>query len=215
MLNRQRLALLFELVGYCIKNQIPGSFVECGVWKGGAVGMMAFSAKYYGEPRDLHLFDSFTDIVEPDWKVDGDRAIREAGGKNHAQGRLVPLTGIYNQRGGHGTVEACRTLLEETLGYPAEKVHIHKGWFQDTIPNSGKSLGSIALLRIDADWYASTKVCLDHLYDLVSTGGALVIDDYGGYDGCRKAADEFLCAKGLRPFLNHVDEECVYWLKVS
>ena len=213
MLNRQRLALIFELVGHCTKNGINGSLVECGVWKGGAVGMMACAAKHYGEMFDLHLFDTFDDIGEPDWRVDGERAIREAGGKEHAQGRLKPLTGVYDRLGGHGTEIACLNLIEGKIGWPPEQVHIHRGWFQETMQDAGNTIGPVSLLRIDADWYASTKICLDSLYDRLITGGAVIIDDYGGYEGCRKAVDEFLSSRGLSPFLNHVDEECIYWFK--
>ena len=213
MLNRQRLALIYELAGHCIRTGIQGSFVECGVWKGGAVGMMACAAMRAGENRDLHLFDCFSDIGEPDWKVDGERAVREAGGKEHAQGRLLPLAGIYDRLGGYGTVDCCQKLLQGTIGYPSGKVHIHKGWFQETIPGITASIGPVAFLRIDADWYASTAVCLQSLYSRVVRGGAIVIDDYGGYEGCRKAVDEFLSGQDLRPFLNHVDEECIYWFK--
>jgi O-methyltransferase len=211
MLNRQRLALLFELVGHVIKTATPGSFVECGVWKGGAVGMMACAAKRFGEERDLHLCDAFDDIGEPDGRVDGERAVREVGGIERAQGRLQPIKGIYDRFGGHGTIDACRELLEKRINYPSVRLHFHQGWFQQTLPKIGKEIGPIALLRIDADWYASTKICLDNLYERVVQGGAVVIDDYGGYDGCRKAVDEFLAARERHPFLNHVDEECIYW----
>jgi O-methyltransferase len=213
MLNRQRLALLFELACYFHKVKISGSFVECGVWKGGAVGMMACAARHNGETRDLHLCDVFDEIGEPDWRIDGERAVREAGGKEHAQGRLRSIKGIYDHKGGPGTVDECRELLEKKIQWPSDLLHFHKGWFQETLPGTGSSIGPIALLRIDADWYSSTKVCLDNLYDQVASGGAIVIDDYGGYDGCRKAVDEFLDSRDAHPFLNHVDEECVYWFK--
>jgi hypothetical protein len=214
MLNRQRLSLVFELARHLIRSGIHGAFVECGVWKGGAVGMMALGARHAGETRDLHLFDSFDDIGEPDWRVDGERAVREVGGRERAEGRLQPIRGIYDRKGGHGTVEACRALLEERIGWPASRVHIHRGWFQETLPSLAGTIGPIALLRIDADWYASTRICLEHLYDRVAPGGAIVVDDYGGYEGCRKAVDEFLAARGARPFLNHVDEECVHWFRL-
>lgn len=213
MLNRQRLSLVFELSQYLIRERIPGAFVECGVWKGGAVGMMALAARHAGELRDLHLCDAFDDIGEPDWRVDGERAVREAGGRDHAQGRLQPIRGIYDRKGGHGTIEACRALLEDRIGWPASHLHVHPGWFQETLPVLASGIGPIALLRIDADWYASTRCCLEHLYDRVSPGGAFVVDDYGGYEGCRKAVDEFLAARGARPFLNHVDEECIHWFR--
>ncbi|MBN1130713.1 MAG: class I SAM-dependent methyltransferase, partial [Chitinispirillaceae bacterium] len=123
------------------------------------------------------------------------------------------LKGIYHRKGGHGTVTACRDLLEHRIGWPVARTHFHKGWFQETMPRLSETIGPIAILRIDADWYASTSVCLENLYERVVKGGSVVVDDYGGYDGCRKAVDEFLAARGVRPFLNHVDEECVYWFK--
>jgi len=213
MLNRQRLVLLFELVRYCDKLKLPGSFVECGAWKGGAAGMMACAARKGGMERDLHLFDVFGEIGEPDWRIDGERAIREAGGMEHAQGRQQSIKGIYDRKGGPGTIDTCRELLEKKINWSADHMHFHQGWFQETLPKTGHVIGPIALLHIDADWYSSTKLCLDTLYDQVVSDGAVVIDDYGGYDGCRKAVDEFLASRGLRPFLNHVDEECVYWFK--
>jgi O-methyltransferase len=213
MLNRHRLALVFELADYCVGRGIAGSFVECGVWKGGAVGMMACAARNAGEERDIHLCDVFDDIGEPDWRVDGERAVREAGGTSFAQGRLKPIKGIYDRQGGHGTEDACRTLIEQKIGWPPERIHVHRGWFQETLPILKKTIGPVAILRIDADWYASTKTCFDNIYDCVVTGGAVVVDDYGGYEGCRKAVDEFLAARRARPFLNHVDEECIYWFK--
>jgi hypothetical protein len=213
MLNRQRLALLFELVCYFCKVKLSGSFVECGVWKGGAVGMMACAARFSGEIRDLHLCDIFDEIGEPDWRIDGERAVREAGGKEHAQGRQQSIKGIYDHKGGPGTIDTCLDLLKKKINWPSDRLHFHKGWFQETLPKVGQTIGPVALLRIDADWYAETKLCLDNIYDRVVSGGAVVIDDYGGYDGCRKAVDEFLGSRGMRPFLNHVDEECVYWFK--
>jgi O-methyltransferase len=163
--------------------------------------------------RDLYLCDAFDDIGEPDWRVDGERAVREVGGRERAEGRLQPVTGIYDARGGHGTIDACRALIEGTIGWPADRLHFRKGWFQETMGPLAGEVGPIALLHVDGDWYASTRACLDPLYDRVAPDGAIVVDDYGAYDGCRKAVDECLAARGLTPFLNHVDDECVYWFR--
>ena len=213
MLSRNRLSILYELVAYVDTYCIAGALVECGVWKGGAVGMMAYAARTRDGQRDLHLFDAFADICEPDHRIDGARAVGEAGGLEYAQGRLQSIQGIYSDRGGHGTLEECRSLIETRIGYDPARVHYHAGWFQDSLPTAAPVLGPIAILRIDADWYASTKVCLDALYSLVSPGGAVIVDDYGAYDGCRLAVDEFLSAHRVRVFLNHVDTECIYWFR--
>ena len=84
---------------------------------------------------------------------------------------------------------------------------------QDTLPRDSSRIESIAILRLDGDWYASTKVCLDHLYDKVVSGGFVIVDDYGYYEGCKKAVDEFIEERGLEVFLSQVDSGCVYWTR--
>jgi len=212
MLPEARLVSLNDQVVFCDRHGIEGAFVECGVWKGGAVGLMALAAS---EPktRPLHLFDAFTDICEPDPAVDGAKAVEEASRIAAPVGRLKPMEGIYDSIGGHGTLEECRALIERTIGYPADRVHYHVGWFQDTVPQDAASIGPVAILRIDGDWYASTKVCLDHHFDKVVPGGFVIIDDYGTYEGCRKAVDEFLAQSGVAAFLHRVDNGCHYFVK--
>jgi O-methyltransferase len=215
MLARGRLLSLYEQVVYCEGTGLRGAFVECGVWKGGAVGLMARAAlDCSGGDRDLHLFDSFEGICEPDPDVDGEKAIREIGYRpDLSDGVIKPVKGVYDSVGGHGTMAECRDLIERRIGYSSERVHFHVGWFQDTVPVASSSLGSIALLRLDGDWYASTKVCLDHLYDLVVPGGFVIFDDYGTYEGCRKATDEFLQSRGVATFMHRVDRDCFYLVK--
>jgi len=88
-------------------------------------------------------------------------------------------------------------------GYPAEKIHFIKGKVEDTLPEP--SVGKIALLRLDTDWYESTRHELEHLYDLLVPGGILIIDDYGHWSGCKKAVDEFMAARGINIFLSRID----------
>ena len=215
MLPRGRLLSLYDQVAFCETVNLPGSLVECGVWKGGAVGLMALTLLQFGRPhRELHLFDSFQGICEPDPEVDGELALAEVGYRpDLSSGVIKPVVGIYDSVGGHGTVAECRSLIEERIEYPAERVHYHVGWFQDTVPEARDRIGPIALLRLDGDWYASTKVCLDHLYDLVVPGGFVILDDYGTYAGCRKATDEFLSARGVTSYLHGVDRGCYYLVK--
>jgi len=209
---------LYQQVRYCEKNNIGGSFVECGVWKGGAVGLMALANLREGKTRrDLHLFDAFQDICEPDAKIDGVKAsneVKEYTGKSgHDTGLLKPVTGFYDFLGGAGSIEENKTLLEHTIGYPSEHTHYHKGWFQETLPSKHEEVGSIAILRLDGDWYASTKVCLEYLYDKVVPGGFIIIDDYGAYEGCRKAVDEFMELNKITTFLSTVDNNVRYFIK--
>lgn len=206
---------LWQQIRFCELTAIAGDFVECGVWKGGAVGLMALGNLHHSTtPRRLRLFDVFDDICEPDPQVDGTKAVAEFEqftGRNRDiwTGELAPGVGFYNHLGGAGKLEEVKTLLEEDIGYDSNYCTYHPGWFQHTMPNV--EIEKIAILRLDSDWYASTKTCLNELYDKVVPGGFVIIDDYGCYEGCRKAVDEFIETRGLRVFLHHVNADCRYW----
>ena len=217
MLSRERLVTLYQQVVHCERNDLAGDFVECGVWKGGSVGLMALANLKTGKSRrHIHLYDSFSEICEPDGKVDGARAVEEvrAWSKDGGvSGKLVPVAGFYDLLGGPGTLEGNRELLEKKIGYDPAFLHYHKGWFQDTLPATAKQVSQIAILRLDGDWYASTKVCLDYLYSKVVKDGFVIIDDYGAYDGCRKAVDEFRASQKINGYLHHIDKVARYWNK--
>lgn len=180
------------------------------------MAVMALANLRHGERRrNLHLFDSFEGIPEPDGEVDGERAVREVrsvGGE--ARGRLKSVEGFYDRfADGVGTLEINRRLMEDIVRYDPAFIRYHKGWFQDTVPRDAEEVGPIAILRLDGDWYASTKVCLEHLYGNVVPGGFVVVDDYGHYQGCRKAVDQFLDREATRPFVHHIDYTGRYWIK--
>ena len=218
MLSKRRLVTLYQQVAYCEEHNIPGAFVECGVWKGGASGMMALANLQTGKmPRHLHMFDAFQEICEPDAAVDGEKALREVqqftGRSGHDKGELQPLTGIYDFLGGPGSLDENRQLLEKTIGYPVEFLHYHVGWFQETLPADHEAIGKIAILRLDGDWYASTKVCLEYLFDKVVKGGVVIIDDYGTYEGCKRAVDEYMKTKDVHAYLGSIDSDCRFFVK--
>jgi O-methyltransferase len=212
MLPYARLLSLYEQAVHCERTGLTGDFVECGTWRGGAVGLMALANLTHGQARrHLHLFDSFEGLPEPDEAVDGVRAVHEVrrlGGGT--QGKLAPLVGSYESV---GTLQVNRELLEQTIGYDSDYLHYHRGWFQDTLPREAVSVGPVAILRLDGDWYASTKICLEQLYDKVVSGGFVIIDDYGRYEGCRTAVEEFMQRQSIGAFLNRIDSEGRYWLK--
>lgn len=217
MVSYPRLVSLYDQVVFCERNGIEGDLVECGTWKGGSVAVMAAANMRHGrQRRRLHLFDSFKDICEPDAKVDGAKAVAQMkaftkGKYTEAKGRLKPVVGFYDSMGGAAKVSDCRQVIEGVVGYPRPFVVYHEGWFQETLPTA--EIEKIAVLRLDGDWYASTKVCLDHLFDKVVPGGFVVIDDYACYDGCRKAVDEFLSNRKLRVYLHYVDPRARYFVK--
>jgi O-methyltransferase len=218
MLPYINLVTLYEQVLHCERNNIEGDFIECGVWKGGAIGLMAFANMQYSrQRRTLHLFDVFDDISAPDEIIDGKKAIEDikelAGVNANIHGELKSQKGIYDKFGGHGTIEECQFLIEKIINYPENKVNYHKGWFQETLPEKANSIDKIAILRLDGDWYASTKICLEYLFDKVVPGGFIIIDDYGLYSGCKKAVDEFLKKQGANYYINYSSWACRYIIK--
>jgi hypothetical protein len=124
-----------------------------------------------------------------------------------ASGSLKPI--------GHfvGPMESVREVLFGKVGIDEQQVRLRKGWFQKTLPLAKSEVGAIALLRLDGDWYESTMVCLENLYDNVVPGGYVVIDDYGRWEGCRKAVDEFLAKRGLSVKLVPVNDDIRYFVK--
>ena len=209
MTTFERLASLWEQVRYLDRYGIAGDLVECGVWKGGSVGLMALAHLAGGAPptRTLHLFDSFAGLPEPRAEVDGETALRYAGSRG--AGRLEPIEQCV------GPLDDNRRLLEGEIGYPPELLRYHVGWFEHTLPLDAPALGPIALLRLDGDWYESTRIVLAHLYAKVAPGGVVVVDDYGHWEGCRRAVDEFLRDLPEPVLLHHIDYTSRYWLKLG
>jgi len=166
-----------------VREEVPGDFVECGVWQGGCAFLMAKVAERLGSDRTVWLCDSFEGLPPPE-DVDGEDAIAWAEAKD-------PENYFDNCR---ASLEDVQTSAER-LGVQA-RTHFVKGWFEDSLPGVREEIGAIALLRIDADWYSSVRCCLDQLYDLVSDGGIVVLDDYYAWEGCALATHEFLAERG-------------------
>lgn len=205
MTSYERLVTLWQQVRYLDQVGIPGCLVECGTWKGGACGMMAL-AHLAGDAaaRSIHLFDSFQGLPEPDGERDGGAAVAYAAGR--ASGDLAGIGRCV------ATLEETQRLLREAIGYPENLTHYHVGWFQQTVPAVASEVGPIALLRLDGDWYESTKICLDWLVPRVSPGGIVIVDDYGKWAGCRRAVDEFFVRRGRPLLLHHIDAAGRYWI---
>ncbi len=204
MVGYKRLSNVYELACKAEAENVPGAFVEFGVWKGGAAGVMAAVAKEAESERMTWLFDSFEGLPEPTEK-DGTHAAEYA--SEHTLGRLRSIVKCV------GPIEDVEKLFFSVLRIPREQVRIEKGWFQETLPGAKQELGQIAILRLDADWYESTKYILEELYDQVAPGGWVIVDDYGHWEGCRKAVDEFFERRGLRHQLIPIDETGVYFQK--
>lgn len=196
MVSYERLRNGYELAQTAEINRLEGAFVECGVWKGGCAAVMAYVTKKYGSNRELHLFDSFEGLPHPTEK-DGEKVFRYMA--NVEKGKYASRYKC------EGTVDMVRELFERKLRMADAAVHFHKGWFKETIPQQKEKIGKIAILRLDGDWYESTQICLEQLYDNVVSGGFVVIDDYGYWEGCKKAVDEFFTQRNIRPRLQKID----------
>jgi len=203
MVGLPRLLNAFDLARRVETSGMRGVIAECGVFKGGCAGLMARVSADAGSGRKIWLFDSFEGLPEPT-ALDGQKAKEYAA--RAADGKLVPIDRCV------GPIEIVEELFEK-LHVSRENVVFCKGWFQETLPIARSEIGDIALLRLDGDWYESTKVCLENLFDLVVPGGFVIIDDYGHWEGCRRATDEFLAARGLTVHLEKIDEDGVFFVK--
>jgi O-methyltransferase len=207
MTSFERMATLWQQIHYLDRYGIRGALVECGVWRGGAIGMMALAHMRSVRPpiRPLHLFDSFQGIPQPRADIDGRAALSFTGGR--AEGALQSTGKLVSP------LEDSKRLLTTKVAYPEELIHYHAGWFQNTLPRDAPELGDIALLRLDGDWYESTALCLKYLYSKVVKHGVVVIDDYGHFEGCRRAVDEFVENLATPILLSHADYTGRYFVK--
>lgn len=164
-----------------IGRGVPGALVECGVAQGGSSAVMALAARDAGSPRHLWLADSFEGLPDP---TDDD--FDHETGSTGAHIRPLPKGSC------RGTYEEVHQLMADVVGLEEEMFTLVKGWFQDTVPGLAERVGQIAVLRLDGDWYESTKVCLEALGPLLAPGGVLVVDDYHSCIGSRRAVDEYL-----------------------
>ena len=185
MTSIERVSALVLSVEYVIKKNIPGSFVECGVWKGGSVMAIALTLRELGiTNRSIYLYDTFEGMSEPTDKderaFDGVKALNLL--NSQINNKTNDATWAYS------SIDEVKYNIART-GYNSDNIYFIKGKIEDTIPNTTPS--QIALLRLDTDWYESTKHELIHLYPLLSKGGVLIIDDYGYWKGSKDATDEY------------------------
>jgi hypothetical protein len=206
MTSWERLYALYKAVQYTVENGIPGDLVECGVWRGGSMKLVAHVLRSLGDTdRTLFLYDTFEGMTEPDPGVDVDFSGNEA----INEWREVRRRGV---KWAYAPVEEVHQILA-TSGYPMEKVKLVKGLVQETIPATIPA--SIALLRLDTDWYSSTKHEMKHLYPKLSPQGILILDDYGHYQGARRGVDECLSKLDKKPLLQRIDYSCRLAVKPS
>ena len=189
----ERIAALCASVDYVIDHDIPGAFVECGLWRGGSLMAILLRLRQRGiSDRDIVGFDTFTGMTEPT-REDVDLRGRAAARRRRVKSLGDAVTYAISETEVFG-------LLAST-GYDAGRIRLVAGPVEDTLP--ARAPETIAVLRLDTDWYASTRHELVHLYPRIPVGGVLLVDDYGHYQGARKAVDEYL--RGHRILLQRID----------
>lgn len=204
MVSYKKLCHLWDVCHEIEQKKIKGNFVECGVWRGGCAAIMANISNNLNAKRQIHLFDSFKGMPQPS-PADGERAAYFSNHNN--SGKLDAINKTV------GTLPEVKNLLFSKQKLDKQNIFFHKGWFQNTIPKAVKSVGKIALLRIDADWYESVMVCLEGFYDQVAAGGYIIFDDYGYWPGCKKAVDEFFGRRKIKIKLQKIDFSGAYIIK--
>lgn len=197
MTSPERIYSILEAVRYVMSNNVPGSIVECGVWRGGTMMAAAQILRLHKRfDKDLYLFDTFEGMPSP---TNDDIDFR---GRDAKKNFLAKKRTDHSSDWCYATLGEVQTNLE-TIGYAKNKIHYIVGMVEDTIP--GQAPEQISILRLDTDWYESTKHELVHLYPRLVKGGVLIIDDYGHWQGARKAVDEYFRDSGIQILLNRID----------
>lgn len=194
MIGTKRLLNLRYCVRTVIEDVVPGDFIETGVWRGGACIFMCGALKVYGDTsRTVWVADSFQGLPKPDPKYPADKE-----------------DGLW-------TFEALSVSLEKVkenfarYGMLDDRVKFLKGWFKDTLPMA--PIEKLAILRLDGDMYESTMDALKSLYDKVSIGGFIIVDDYCSVKGCKTAVDEFRNERRISDAIVNIDGMGSYWRK--
>lgn len=200
MTGPEAVVVLSRTVASLVQRGVAGAFVECGVWRGGSMMVVAKTLLANGvSDRELVLFDTFEGMTPPSAR-DRDALGRSAEDVLASHPKVTDRESMWCI----ASEVDVRTNLEST-GYPTDRIRCVRGRVEDSLPAHAPT--RIALLRLDTDWYESTKHELEALWDRLVVGGVLILDDYGLWQGQRDAVDEFFAARGLCPLLTRVDNK--------
>lgn len=194
----ERIVALKNALEYILINKIPGAIVECGVWRGGNIMATAKLLVEASElDRDIFLYDTYEGMSEPSKKD-------VASQSGEAAEVLLKKENKYKEHSVwcYASIEDVEENIFKT-GYPKERFKLIKGRVEDTIPQNIPE--KISLLRLDTDWYESTKHELIHLFPKLVKGGVLIIDDYGHWEGARLATDEYIKENNVQILLSRID----------
>lgn len=196
MIGRQRLDNIRASIETVLKEQVPGCIVECGVWRGGAGIYMAAVVKANAANRDIYLCDSFSGLPMPS-PTRGD-----SWWDRHWLLRDYLAVSMQEVAGNFRNFQ----LMDDNI-------HLIKGWFCHSLPEIRLECGPIAVLRCDGDMYSSTMDILQNLYDNVSVGGFVIIDDFRAVPDCARAVRDFRAHRNIHPPMIDIDNDAVFWRK--
>lgn len=196
MIGNRRMSNLRQIVEFVCANNIPGDFIETGVWRGGACIMARAIFKAYGaSDRRVWVADSFCGLPEPNPKYAAD-----INDNHHAYSELaISVDEVKSNFAKYGLLD--------------DQVIFLKGWFSETLPQA--PIQRLAVLRLDGDMYESTMDGLMNLYDKVSPGGFVIVDDFGAVKGCQQAILEFRAARHIEDAMQNIDGIGVFWQKLT
>ena len=193
----QRIYSLYKSVEYIVVNNISGDIVECGVWRGGSALVVAETLDLLKDySRNIYLFDTYQGMTEPTLGID----VSSRGDEAYS---------IWKERANEDYNTWCYASLEDVKqnmmlsNYPSDKLHFIIGDVLETIIET--KIDNLSLLRLDTDWYESTKAELELLYPKLVKNGVLIIDDYGDWQGSKKAVDEYFTVQKVYPLLHRID----------
>ncbi len=198
MTSIERMYALYKAMHYVIDNQVPGDFIECGVWKGGSSMMMALTLLERNiRNRKIYLYDTFEGMSAPteqDFTYAGDAAEKLLATQKKEKSDSVWC---------YSPIDEVKSNIAKA-GYPVDMLQFVQGKVEDTLLHTVPV--HIALLRLDTDWYASTKMELEVLYPKLADKGVLIIDDFGHWEGAKKAVVEYFATASYKPLLQRIDD---------
>ncbi len=199
MTSKERMYAQWSAVRYVEAAGLEGAIVECGVWRGGSMMMAVEALKSVSatSKRELWLYDTFAGMPPPE-----DMDIQAMSGEAARDILAVQPATADNPFWAIAQKDVVAANMART-GYPADQVRLVEGKIEATIPTTAPN--TLALLRLDTDWYASTRHALVHLWPRLTKGGVLIIDDYGYWQGARQAVDEYFATLPDAPLLNRID----------
>lgn len=195
MIGLKRLDNARQLIETAINENIPGDVAECGVWRGGCAMWMRAVLNAHNSDRTVWVADSFAGMPTPDVIANPiERSAPDLSSLDYLSVSIDQVKDNFRRF----------KLLDN-------RVQFLKGWFADTLPTA--PISQLAVLRADADLYQSTMDILANLYDKVSLGGFVIIDDYRLWEPCRQAVNKFRRDRRIEDSLTDIDHDAVYWRK--